>query len=377
MNHNLPSTTHNLAHQRIYTALRTGVATQPELAQATGLSLPTVIDAVKRLGKNNLLLEVGTRQTTGKPVQQGIGRPAKHFRLAPEAHPVLAIDLGGSNLRAALCDLHGQTLQTLETRSIYGFSRLSRAERLAYLYEVSQAFPQAKRIGLCAPGIVQQGVLKNSWLFGLETLSQLEFESALQKPVLLENDARSAAWGELRRGHGSGNFAFVIFAFGIGAGLVSQGQLLRGAHGAAGELSYLPPRLEDFAQPRLGALAYGFFEALKTVSADPTKANWELDIFAKAGAGKKREQQAVRLAVEHLAMALAGIITTLDPERIVLREEFPHTEELVLEPLRTMLAGIGLHTQLEVSALGKDAGLVGVGLLTAEALEQELLNALR
>jgi predicted NBD/HSP70 family sugar kinase len=281
--------------------------------------------------------------------------------------------LGGSSLRAALCNLHGQRIEQLETISMVRFSRLTPKAALTHLSEVIEQFPSIERVGLCAPGVVWQQQLMRSWIFGMKTMHQAQLEDALQKPVLLENDARSAAWGEFRTGHGNDNFAFVTFAFGIGAGIVSNGRLLRGHRGAAGEMSYLPPSLQGFEQPRIGALAYGFFEALKSVSTDPSQKNWEAKIFQKAGSGKQAEQHAVHLAVEHLAMALSGIITTLDPERIVLREEFPHTEQLVLEPLRVMLGAIGLETSLMVSALGRDAGLVGIGLLAAEALEQQLL----
>jgi predicted NBD/HSP70 family sugar kinase len=357
---------YNLAHQRIYAALKDGEATQPELANATGLSLPAVIDAVKRLAGRNLLLEAAA-------VQQGVGRPAKRVRLTPEQHQVLALDLGGSSLRAALCNLHGQRLEQLETISMVRFSRLTQKAALAHLSEVIGQYSGIERVGMCAPGVVWQQQLERSWIFGMQPMHQDQLEDALQKPLLLENDARSAAWGEFRAGHGSQNFAFVTFAFGIGAGIISNGSLLRGHRGAAGEMSYLPPSLQGFEKPRIGALAYGFFEALKSVSTDPSQKNWEAKIFQKAGAGKKAEQRAVHLAVEHLALALSGIITTLDPERIVLREEFPHTERLVLEPVRAMLGRIGLNTSLEVSALGRDAGLVGIGLLAAEALEQQLL----
>lgn len=357
---------YNLAHQRVYAALRHGEATQPELAQVTGLSLPAVIDAVKKLSNNKLLEQAS--------IQQGKGRPAKRVRLTPERHLVLALDLGGSSLRAALCNLHGQRLEQLDSISMMRFSRLAPKDALRQLGELVGQYRQVERVGLCVPGVVWNNQVERSWIFGMNTIQKAQLEDALQKPVLLENDARSAAWGEFRAGHGSQNFAFVNFAFGIGAGIVCDGNLWRGHRGASGEMSYLPTHLGGFVQPRIGALAYGFFEALKSVSTDTSKPEWEAQIFQKADAGLKAEQQAVHLAVEHLALALAGIMTTLDPERIVLREEFPHTQELVLEPLQKMLAAIGLNTKLEVSALGRDAGLVGVGLLVAEALEQKLLG---
>lgn len=78
--------------------------------------------------------------------------------------------------------------------------------------------------------------------------------------------------------------------------------------------------------------------------------------------------------MQHLALAIASLVTVLDPELIVLREEFPHTEELLIGPLRVMLANVGLPTPIEISGLGRDAGLIGVALLSAEVLERELLS---
>ena len=357
------------AHVRVYEALRaSGALSQPQLAQITGLSLPTIIAAVERLERNELI--------AGVKAQPSAGRPARTVRVTPETSSVLGIDLGGSSVRAALFDLHGTRVRELETMSLYSFSKLSRAAAMDHLSDVAEHFPEARRVGLCAPGIVTAfDALERSWLFNLKTLERRTLERRLGLPVILENDARSAAWGELRRGRGTDNFALLIFAFGIGAGIVSAGRLLRGARGAAGELSYLPPHIAGFsAKPRMGALAYGFFEALRAVSPDPNAPNWEAEIFHAAARGQKRAARAVQSAVQHLALAVAGIIAVLDPERIVLREEFPHTKELVLEPLRAMLEGIGLPAPLEISSLGRDAGLIGIALLCSETLERELLE---
>ncbi len=342
--------------------------TQPEISARTGLSLPAVIAAVSRLKGRGLVAVGGARR--------GVGRPARAIRATPEANTVLGIDLGGSALRAAVYDLHGTKLRELETLSLASFSRLSRPEALAHLQGVVRQVPKVRRVGLCAPGIVTpRGTLESSWLFGFAPLERTDLEAALGLPVTLENDARSAAWGELRQGHGTDNFAFLSFAIGIGAGIVSGGRLLRGSRGAAGELSYLPTRLSGFTeQPRLGALAYGFYETLRAVSRDPDLPGWEAAIFRAAAAGQPQEARAVAGAVQHLALAIASLVTVLDPELIVLREEFPHTEALLINPLRTMLGNVGLPTPIKISDLGKDAGLIGVVLLSAEVLERELLS---
>lgn len=137
--------------------------------------------------------------------------------------------------------------------------------------------------------------------------------------------------------------------------------------------SYLPTRLSGFTeQPRLGALAYGFYDTLWTVGHDPALPGREAAIFWAAAAGQSEAARAVSSAVQHLA--LASLVTMLNPELIVLRGELPHTGELLVNPLRAMLTSVGLPTSIEISSLGRVAGLIGVALLSAEVLERELLS---
>jgi predicted NBD/HSP70 family sugar kinase len=358
---------HNPAHRRVYETLRDGAPrTKPQISQETGLSLPAVIAASSRLER------VGLLHTAGE--KRGTGRPSALLRSAPEAHAVLAIDLGGTTVRAALMDLHGTRMRELETLPLLELSRLGRDDVLEHLREVASAFSEAKRVGIAAPGIVTpRGVLRRSWLFGAaQTVDRRDFETLLGKPVRLENDANSAAWGEFRRGRGGAHFAYVNFVFGIGAGIVADGALLRGSRGAAGELSYLSTRLEDLGSARVGALAYEYHAALRRAA--PDTPDWETRVFENAARGDATSRAAVAEGVRYIAHAVSSLLTVLDVERIVLRDEFPHLETLVLEPLRTALEQLGLPAPLELSALGRDAGLVGVGLLVAEALERELLE---
>jgi predicted NBD/HSP70 family sugar kinase len=359
---------HNPAHYRVYEGLRDGeVRTKPEIAQKTGLSLPAVITASRRLER------VGLLRTTGEK-RGGSGRPSALLRSTPENHSVLAIDLGGTTVRAALTDLHGTRVRELESLPLLRLSNLGRCNALKHLREVAAEFPEARRVGIAAPGIVTpQGTLRSSWLFGADAITtRSELEDWFGKPVRLENDANSAAWGEFRRGRGGDHFAYVNFVFGIGAGIVADGALLRGSRGAAGELSYLAVRLEDVGHVRVGALAYEYYAALRTAASDLP--DWETRVFASAARGDAPSQAAVAAAVRYIAHAISSLLTVLDVERIVLRDEFPELETLVLQPMRVTLKHLGLPAPLELSVLGRDAGLIGVGLLVAEELERELLE---
>ena len=74
--------------------------TRPELAGCTGLSRPTISEAVRRLVATGLIVEAGVRRG-------GLGRVPTCYRLAPTAGYVVAADIGGDNLRVAVADLSG------------------------------------------------------------------------------------------------------------------------------------------------------------------------------------------------------------------------------------------------------------------------------
>src|SRR5262245_57189909 len=89
----------------VLTALFDSAAlTRPELADHTGLSRPTIADAVRRLLSAGLIVEAGRR--TG-----GLGRVPTCYRLAPTAGYVIAVDVGGDNLRVAVADLTGTVVR--------------------------------------------------------------------------------------------------------------------------------------------------------------------------------------------------------------------------------------------------------------------------
>ena len=75
--------------------------TRPELADRTGFSRPTIAEAVRRLTDAGLIVEAGVRRG-------GLGRVPTCYRLAPTAGYVIAVDIGGNNLRVAVADLTGR-----------------------------------------------------------------------------------------------------------------------------------------------------------------------------------------------------------------------------------------------------------------------------
>jgi glucokinase len=151
-------------------------------------------------------------------------------------------------------------------------------------------------------------------------------------PVGLDDDANSGALGEARMGAGRGAdpVAYVTVSTGIGAGIVADGHVLRGAHGAAGEVGHL---VVDAEGPRCGCGRRGCVEAFASGGGLERRARaaWpgarradgspaprtaaEVLLAARAGEGEARRLVADGEAA--LGLALAALIAAVDPERIV------------------------------------------------------------
>jgi predicted NBD/HSP70 family sugar kinase len=154
-----------------------------------------------------------------------------------------------------------------------------------------------------------------------------ELRAAFGADLMLENDIDAAALAERAHGHGRDveSFAFVSIGTGIGMGLVLGGQLHRGAHGAAGEIAYLPvesPDAESAAEARrrgsleAAAAAGGIVRAARRAGMrGPVSAR---AVFAAADRGDERARQVVAAEALLVAKAITAVVAVADPELIVL-----------------------------------------------------------
>jgi predicted NBD/HSP70 family sugar kinase len=363
------------SHLRVYQALlEHGSSTRPEVADLTGLSLPAVSTAVDDLKTRGLVVEDGKRSGA-------TGRRPRLVRLIPEENAVLAIDLGGERIRATLFDLYGSVLEAHDDISVGAFSRLTTDDRLDTLVKLVERFPKARAVGLSIPGTVQpDGTLWQSWLFGFESIALSDLlRKRINLPIRLENDANAAAWGEYKCGRGIGSCTMVFVTLGpaIGAGMIVDGKLHRGRHGMAGELALIAPNISSLesGDSRFGALAFSIYDGLREAAQfDITRADWMRDVFEAASRKEPKATAALEHVVRHLALALSGVIATLDPDLIVMRGELPHLEQLIVKPTKLHLERLRLRTSLQTSSLGGNAGALGVGLMVASSLETKLLE---
>ena len=168
----------------------------------------------------------------------------------PQAQYVLGIDIGGTNLRLALCSSHqvgpyrwSTTLPQAPSPESVVESIRTGANALLQQAGVSQSSLVAAGAG--APGITDtaQGiVIATSYLLGWRNVPlQALLEEALQVPASIDNDVNLAALGELNSGAAQeiNDFVFIAVGTGVGAGIVLNRQLHRGSAWSAGEIGYM------------------------------------------------------------------------------------------------------------------------------------------
>jgi glucokinase len=208
--------------------------------------------------------------------------------------------------------------------------------------------------------------------------------AATHAPVLLEDDATAAAFAEALVGAGAGHdpVAYLTVSSGVGAGIVVNGQPLRGARGQAGEIGHL---VLDPDGPRCGCGRRGDVEAyagghslarqaraaglLRADGAGPVTSPEEL--FAAAVAGDLQAEEILDRAQYAIARALAVLMATLDPSRIVVGGSIALAQPEWIAAAAATACGLchadsAAHVEVVPARLGDLSALAGAALGAAQ-----------
>lgn len=345
-----------------------GALTATRLKELTGLSRPSVADLLERLGAAGLVEVVG---------ESGAERRGPNARLygivARRAH-LAALDVRTDSATAVVTDLLGNPLARAELPVDAVGEAVDRLEALA-----RQAGAQALHtVVVGAPGLVAPatGELRDSG--GLPAWHR-DLAAALQRrlpaTVVVENETNLAALAEQRVGAARDVDSFVLLWLGdgVGAAVVLDGRLRRGASGGAGEIGFLPvpgtaalPSATDCGggfhalagRAALAALAagHGFGGPVEE---------------ALAGAAGEAFLEAV---AERLALGAAAVAAVLDPGCVVLGGALGRAggEDLAARVARRLAALSPVPTAVRATALGDPAVLEGARLAAREAAQSVL-----
>ena len=284
-------------------------------------------------------------------------------------------------LRIELCHLAGNILDEVDIER-HGTAGEQSYQRLIELIDLLLANPKirgrkVRGIGVGAPGITlhREGIV--TWAYALHW-SDYPLKSKLAEryrvPITVDNDVNLAALGELWFGAGqnASNMIMVTIGTGIGAGIIIDGALYRGSHEASGEAGSMLPgreflgkRFDEFGALETLASGTGIAERARQVlkdqrdAADLEKLLAE-DVFDAARHGQAWGKAVIAETVDYLAVAIANLAVSFDPELIVLGGGVTRSADLLIEPILQRLEGaIPSLPQLVVSALGRRAVVMG------------------
>lgn len=307
------------------------------------------------------------------------------------------IDLGGTSVKLGLFQSDGILLDKWEipTRTENHGVNLLPDIALAVLGKLAEKqinISDVEGIGMGVPG----AVLDSSYVKPCVNLDQWggfdvagKLSSLCRLPVKILNDANAAALGEMCQGGGKGykNIVFVTLGTGVGGGIISDGKLLAGVHGAGGEIGHI--KVKDHEETLCGcgkqgcleqyASATGLVNSAKRMLTTPgisTKLQkYEVltckDIFDCAKEGDSVALQLVNEMTRSLGKAMAAVSCVCDPEVIVIGGGVARAGNIVLERTQQYFKQYAFpaseETSFALAKLGNDAGIYGgVQMIIAE-----------
>ena len=369
-----------LSADRILNALRDQNAmTASRLMEATGMSRTAIHRVCADLAELGLIIESGDDDSASVDPPPTIalrGRPPHQYRFAAEAGAIVSLDFGVNTVRALIADLRGTT----RARTIVQVGDALDLERPGFLDDLVDETLRAAGMSSNIVGVAVVGVpmalSSNVAIAYPDREHVIEISERWGKangwPVLIENDANLAALGERRIGAAQSIDDVIVLLAGerLGAGIISSGALLRGAHASAGELRFLS-MLSDSEPEHVGAATHtrmlaeralqngsatqGLREAVHRDSG-PVQAR---SVFLAAEAGDSSAADIVHTVSERLAQVVGILATVLDPSVVVISGGIAEAGDLLARTVQDLLPAeiIDNPPQVVASTLGSEAVL--------------------
>lgn len=343
-----------------------GPLSRAAVASRIGLTRAAVSTLVDELIRSGLLEELG-------PERPGrVGRPGSALAVSGRGPAGIGAEVGVDHLAVCVVDLRGD----VRARAVrHGTNRTRAAgpvlQELTAL--IRRVVADAEREGLwpaglavAVPGLVARDartVVRAPNLGWTDT--DLGSLLSLGVQLSVDNEANFGALAELWLGERApGDFLHVSAEIGIGAAVVVEGRLLRGARGFAGELGHVPVRPDG---PPCGCGGRGCLEQYAGQEAVLRAAGLEPDedlvgqLARRAEEGDVAVRRALSDAGTALGIALTGAVNLLDPESVVLGGALANLSPWLLPSLEAELAArtAGPACPVSVSRLGSEGPLLG------------------
>ena len=273
---------------------------------------------------------------------------------------VIGLDLGGTNSVFGVVDSKGEIIATtsIKTQAYPSVDQyiMESVKAIKQIAEQVGGMEKIRAMGIGAPsGNYYKGTIEHAanlvWAKGIVPLANM-FVNELGIPVVVTNDAKAAAMGEMKYGVavGMNNFVELTLGTGVGSGIVANGQLIYGFDGFAGELGHMI--VEPDGRPcgcgRKGCLetycsatgvvrtAIAMLEespeatSLRDIATDKLTS---YEVYKAAMAGDAMAQEVFKQTGRRIGIACANIATFLSPEAFIFFGGLAQAGELLLRPI--------------------------------------------
>lgn len=369
-----------------------------ELTKVSGISAPTVSRIVDGFIEEKLVEEVGIGQSTG-------GRCPKLLHIAAADNYIIGIDLGTTNIYGVLADLNASIIHEEErpTKLEEGF--FSIMDQTAEIIDLLSQKTAEKKKRLCGIGMAVAGLINkdqnivefspNFHWHDVDIIGTLGKRFSV--PIYFDNVTRVMALGELCYGVGKQykNFVFINIGYGIGAGVIIDGQPLLGAVGMAGEFGHITVDKDSKTQCDCGN--FGCLEALASGRGIARAARNELKQGAQsillemcggdvkkitaemvAEAAKKGDSLAwniFRQAAEFIGLGISALINLFNPEAVVMGGGVIQAGEILFDNVRKTISARALNRSARgVPLLPATYGLKAAAMGAVSLVMNKLLN---
>ncbi len=368
------------------------LATISEIGKELNVSTPKIISTINELLEENLLHDNGKIESTG-------GRRANQFKLATGSVFFMGVEVSKYHISLGLMDLNKNLLQK---PSNIPFKLKNSQDSLEKLIEIINEFinatsiPKSKilRIGINLTGRINQVTGHNYNFFQFTDLPIREIiEKAIDIKTLIDNDSRAMAFAEYCSGivEKEKNILFINLDYGIGLGIIINGEIYYGKSGFSGEFGHNPiydnemicqcgkkgcleteasgfavvRNIQDKLRAGVGSILQREHKKIEEITLE--------EIVIACNQDDTLAIECVSAVGEKLGKAVASLINIFNPELVILGGLLSTTNEYIRLPIKSSLnkysaSLVNNDTQLKTSKLGLSAGVMGACLLVRRTI---------
>ena len=394
LNDLLGGTKSAMTHKRIIAYyLNNSTSTIPELSKELNLSVPTIAKVIAEMCEDGYIVNCG-KMDTGK------GRSPVIYGLAPDSGYFVGVDLMSNGLNLGLMNFKGELVKLdMDVPYQYRNSQEGLDELCGHVTDFIEQLDIAKErilnVGVNIPGRVNPEMGHSFSRFNFEERPLVDLMAErIGCRVYIDNDTRSMTYGEMSKGvvKGEKDVIFINLSWGLGCGLILNGELYTGKSGFSGEFGHFPS-FDNEVLCHCGkrgcleteisgmALHRNLLQSVKdgrqTLLAEQImKDEASLSLDDIIDATLKEDLLCIELVEDigqKLGRYLAGLINLLNPEMVIIGGSLARTGDSILQPVKSAVRKYSLNmvnrdSAIVLSKLQGKAGVTGACLLARKSL---------